>query len=248
MLVDIHAHLAAKEFEKDLDELIERAKKAGVAFIVSNGIARENVQTLEIAEKYDIVKATLGLDPIEAEKLRDERIDETISLIEKNKDKIAGIGEVGLEGKYPSPNVKRQKEVFQRMIELSEKAKLPLIIHSRMMEQQAFEMVQSSNAKNAVFHCFSGRLSLAKKIAEAGHFVSITTNVVRDTGNQEIAKQVDINSLVTETDSPFLSPFPGKRNEPAFVEEAVRKIAELKHMKLEDAERAILANSKSIIK
>jgi TatD DNase family protein len=108
-------------------------------------------------------------------------------------------------------------------------------------------MISSSDAKNAVFHCFMGKLSVARKISDAGHFVSVPASVVFNSQVQEIAKAIDINSLVAETDAPFLSPFKGKRNEPAFVVEAVKKIAELKRMKLQEAEEIILQNSEKIL-
>lgn len=202
----------------------------------------------------------------------DDELEALVDFIGKNKEKICGIGEVGLDYKNTSDKIliDRQKRVFERMIGLSEKTKLPLMVHSRKAESEAFDMVKSSNTKNAVFHCFMGNLSVAKKISDAGHFVSVPTNVVFNSLVQEIAREIDINSLVVETDSPFLSPFRGKskdnpdskarlglsdltslhslRNEPAFVVEAVKKIALLKKIKLEIAEEKIFANSEKIIK
>jgi len=250
MFVDIHCHLALKDFEKDLEQIVERAKKANIAFAVSAGCNHEeNSKTLDIAKKFPFVRPALGLYPQESEKLSEEQINNIISFIEKNRDRISGIGEVGLDYKNTSKKyyIQKQKKIFEMMIELSEKTKLPLIIHSRMAEEDAFDMVQSSCAKNAVFHCFMGKLAVAKKISDAGHFISIPTNVVFNPIVQEIAREIDINHLVVETDSPFLSPFKYKRNEPAFVVEAVKKIAELKKMKLDEVEEIIFDNSCNII-
>lgn len=248
MLVDIHAHLNLKQFERDLSQVIERARKAKVAFIVSNGGSqKENEHTLALSSRYAMIKAAIGIDPNETEKMTEEEIQDSIDFIKKNKENIVSIGEVGLEGKYPNMNIKKQEEVFQRMIELSEKTRLPLNIHSRQTEHRVFEMVQSSDVKNAIFHCFCGRLELAKKIVDDGHFVSITTNIVNDLESQKLAKELPLTNLLTETDSPFLSPFKGKRNEPAFVIEALKKIAELKGIKIEEAEEQIFENSKTVL-
>jgi len=250
MFADIHCHLATRDFERDLSLIIDRAKKAGLKFCIAVGTnARDNLETLDIARRFSFVKPAIGIYPQEAEQLDDDELEALVDFIGKNKEKICGIGEVGLDYKNTSDKIliDKQKRIFERMIGLSEKTKLPLIIHSRKAENDAFDMVKSSNAKNAVFHCFMGNLSVAKKISDAGHFVSVPTNVVFNSLVQEIAREIDINSLVVETDSPFLSPFRGKRNEPAFVVEAVKKIALLKKIKLEDAEEIIFQNSERII-
>ena len=245
----MHCHLAIKDFEKDLLQVIERAKKARLEFCVAVGTnMKDNLETLGIAKRFPFVKPAIGVYPQDSERLDDEELEDLIDFVEQNRGNIAGIGEVGLDYK-DSPEkiiVEKQKKVFGRMIELSEKTKLPLMIHSRKAESDAFEMIKSSNAKNAVFHCFMGKLSIAKKIADSGHFVSVPTNVVFSSGVQQIAKEIGLHSLVAETDAPFLSPFKGKRNEPAFVVEAVKKIAELKKMKIEDVEEIIFGNSKRI--
>ena len=244
----MHCHMVLRDFQKDLAEAVGRAKKANLGFIVSvGGTSEDNAKTLEIAGRFPLVKPALGIDPQFAGKLDSEQISEIADFILKNQEKTAMIGEVGLDYSR-NYSVEKQKKAFERMIQLSEKTKLPLSIHSREAEQDAFDLVSSSDAKNAVFHCFMGKLSIAKKIADSGHFVSVPTNVVFNSQVQEIAKEIDLRSLVVETDAPFLSPFRGKRNEPAFVAEDVKKIAELKKMKLGEVEEMIFENSKKIIK
>ncbi len=247
MLADMHCHLVLRDFQKDLADVIERAKKANPGFIVSvGGNVQENAKTMEISRKFQLIKPAIGIDPQWVDKMDEAQIEEIADFILKNREKIAMIGEVGLDYSR-NYSVEKQKKAFERMIQLSEKTKLSLSIHSREAEQDAFDMVSSSDAKNAVFHCFMGKLSIAKKIADLGHFVSVPTNVVFNSQVQEIAQNIDIRSLVVETDAPFLSPFRGKRNEPAFVAEAVKKIAELKKMKLADVEDVIFENSSKII-
>jgi len=250
MLIDTHCHLEDRQFDKDLDEVIKRARRANVAFAISNGLNKKgNEKILSISRKFDIVKCAFGLYPSEAEKMGEDRILSDISFIEKNKDYIVAIGEIGLDYLYTKDSdlIGKQKFALNKLIELAEKIKKPVILHSRKAEQEVFEMIQSSNVKKAVFHCFTGKLSIAKKIAEAGFYFSIPANIAISSNIQELAKTVDIKHLLTETDSPYLSPFKGKRNEPAFVMEALKKIAELKKMELKEAENAILENSEKAL-
>lgn len=250
MFADMHCHLILSQFQKDLAEVVERAKKANLQFAVSVGCnLEENFRTLELAKQFSFIKPALGLYPQEAEPLDEEQVDEICDMIRQNKEQIVGIGEVGLDYKHTKDSalIEKQKKAFEKMIKLSEKTKLPLMIHSREAEQDVFDLVKSSNAKNAIFHCFMGKLSIAKKISDSGHFVSVPTNVAFSSEVQGIAEEIDLRSIIVETDSPFLSPFKGKRNEPSFVVEAVKKIAALKKMKLEDAEEIVFETSNKII-
>ncbi|MBW3022773.1 YchF/TatD family DNA exonuclease [Candidatus Woesearchaeota archaeon] len=251
MLADVHCHLEDRQFDSDLAQVIERAKKAAVAFVICNGTDKKsNEKVLSISEKFNIVKSALGLFPAEAEKMPEDKILEEISFIEKNKDKIVAIGEIGLDYHYTKdPDfIKKQKFALTKLVELAEKIKKPVILHSRKAEQDVFDILQSSNVKNAVFHCFTGKISLAKKIAEAGFYFSIPANIIFSPNLQELVKAVDINQLLTETDSPLLSPFRGKRNEPAFVTESVKKIAELKKINVKEAEDILFKNAKNLFR
>jgi len=249
MLIDAHCHLEDKQFDKDLDEVIERAKKANVAIVICNGLnKKDNEKILSISRKFDIVKCAFGLYPSEAEKMSEDRIMEDIKFIEKNKDYIVAVGEIGLDFLYTKDSdlIQRQKFALNKLIELAERIKKPVILHSRKAEQEVFDILQSSSVKKAVFHCFTGKMSIAKKIAEAGFYFSIPANVVVSSNLQELVKTIDIRQLLTETDSPLLSPFKGKRNEPAFVAEAVKKIAEIKKIEVREAENLILENAEKI--
>ncbi|MBU0615569.1 MAG: TatD family hydrolase [Nanoarchaeota archaeon] len=252
MYIDIHCHLDHPEFKDRLEKVIQDAKKAGVKLILTNGINPEtNRITLELAKKYDIVKPALGIYPINQLKKEIEEgnyplkpnvfdVDEEIKYIEKNKDKILAIGECGLDG-LDAGSMEDQKKVFQKLINLAEKIKRPLIVHSRKAEADVIEVLEHSKAK-VLLHCFSGKKSLIKKAAELGYSFSIPTNVVRAQNFQDLIKMVDINQLFAETDSPYLSPFKDKRNEPAFIVESYKKIAEIKGMTLEDTKNNIWMN------
>lgn len=240
MLVDIHAHLDFKDFENDLDNVIGNASKAGVVYIINNGTGPEtNKKTLELSKTYKLIKPALGIYPTDAVKLSEEELDNEFRFIEKSKP--VALGEVGLDLKE-LPDLKKQKEVFERFIKLSEKLKIPLIVHSRKAEQEAFDILESSNAKLVNFHCFSGKLSLAKKIEDQGWYLSIPPNIVFSEHFQTLVKTISLSHLMTETDSPFLSNTKGGRNEPANVAFTVKKIAELKGLDPNETENNIFMN------
>jgi TatD DNase family protein len=261
LLVDIHAHLDHDKFKPDLDKVIERAKKAGVKHIITSGVnSATNRLILKIADKYDIVHPSFGLYPIDAlakevelgeapgfaRDIKPIDVDQELEWIRKNKDKCVAIGEVGLDYKFGEKHKAKQKEVFQKVIETAEKIKKPIIVHSRKAEFDIIDMLESSKIKHIILHCFCGRKHLVKKAADNGWNFSIPPIIVRLQQFQIMAEMVNINQLLTETDCPYLSPYPGKRNEPAFVIETIKKIAEIKGFTAEETANNIFMNYKRI--
>lgn len=257
ILVDVHAHLDNAKFKDDIDEVIDRAKKAGVKSIITSGVNKAtNRKVLEIAEKYDIVKPSFGIYPIDALAkeieageatgfLRDIDafdVDKELRWIIGNKDKCVAIGEVGLDFNWGKEHEKEQKENFQKVIDMVEKVKKPVIVHTRKAELDCVEMLESSKIKDIVLHCFCGRKHLVKRAADNGWRFSIPPIIVRLQQFQIMADIVNISQLLTETDCPYLSPYPGQRNEPAFVIETVKKIAEIKKMDPEEVANNIYMN------
>lgn len=236
LLTDVHAHLTYFS-EEELVKVVENAIKSDVKVIISNGLNLEdNEKTLKIAEKYDIVKSALGIYPNMYEKL-----EENIELIRKNKDKIIAIGEVGMDFKQ-NENVEEQKNVFERVIKIGEELKKPIIIHSRQAEKEVIEILETFNAKKIVMHCFTGKKKFLLRAKENGYYFTVPTNVVKSKQIQDIVNHVNMDRLFTETDCPYLSPYPDKKNEPAFVIESVKKIAEIKKMDAEEVANNIFKN------
>ncbi len=256
LLVDVHAHLNHALFANDLDVVLSRAKEAGVRAVVVNGVNHAtNQEVLELAKKYDIIKPALGLYPVDALGLtepegsglkRDEKVDvdQTLDFIEKNKENIVAIGEVGLDYKLVQEPalLKQMKEVFQRIIELAKKLDKPLIVHSRNAEADVVEMLATSNCKKVVLHCFAGRKSVIKRAAELGFSFSVPPVVKRLQHFQTLIEMVNINQLLTETDAPWLGPIAGQRNEPANVLETIRIIAEIKKFAIEEVANNVWMN------
>jgi TatD DNase family protein len=252
ILLDAHCHLDHCFFKDDLDNVIENAKKAGVKVIITAGINPEsNRKVLKLQEKYDIVKASLGIYPVDA--LQKEidagdypmqpnifNPDKEIAWI-KEQNPIA-IGECGMDFFWIKNKNKEQAELFQKMINMAEKLNVPIIVHSRKAERECVDMLKKSKIKKVILHCFSGKKKLVREAADLGWYFTVPTNIVRSHQFQDLVKMVNLSQLLTETDSPYLTPFKEKRNEPAFVVESVIKIAQLKGMDKEEVANNIFMN------
>lgn len=253
LLIDIHCHLDHFQFIGKLTEKIGNAEKAGLKVILTAGINPEtNRKALEIASKFPLVKPALGIYPVETLQKDIENgsyplkpnvfdVDEEIEFIRKSKDRITAIGECGLD--YSTQvDKKSQQHVFLKQIELSEKLNKPIIVHSRKAEADSIAILESSRIKKVLLHCFSGRKRLYKKAVDLGYCFSIPTNIVRAENFQILCKEVDLSRLFCETDSPYLSPFKGIPNEPAYIIESYRKIAQIKGMELQEVIKNIYLN------
>ncbi len=246
MIIDVHCHLTDNYFKDKIDEVIKNADKNKVISIISNGLNYEdNEKVLNLSKKYSLVKASLGLYPLDALKLNEKELDNVFDQIKKNKDKIISIGEVGMDFKFDK-DVKKQKEIFLKIIELGEKLKKPLIIHSRSAEKEVIELLETSKNKNFLMHCFTGNFKLVKKIFDNGYYLSIPCIINRSKHFQEVVEKFNINQILTETDSPYLSPYKDKLNEPSFINETIKKISEIKKIKIEETEKIIFSNYKKL--
>lgn len=242
MLVDVHSHLTDEYFKDKLDLVIKNAKKNNVVRIISNGInLNDNKKVLELSKKYDIVKASLGFYPDEIINAGEEEIEQNLEFIEKNKNKIVAIGEVGLD-LYHNKDLKKQKEIFLKIIDLAGKINKPLIIHSRKAEKECIDILKEFNFKKALFHSFTGNFKLVKEIEKNNFMLSIPCNVVRSEHFQNIVKNFNLNQILTETDSPYLSPYKNKVNEPSFIVETIKMISKIKNLEKNEVENIIFKN------
>lgn len=258
-LVDVHCHLNHEKFKPELDKVLERAKKAGVKTIITSGInPLANKEVLALAEKYDIVKVSLGIYPIDALGLSDGEtglprhtvkinLEEEFKFIEENKDKIVGIGEVGLDFHWDKEHHQEQEENFRKIIKFAEKINKPLIIHSRRAELRCIEIFEELKVKvPIVMHCFSGKKHLIKRGRDLGLYFSVPPNIIKLQHFQTLVELTPLDHLFTETDAPWLSPFPDKMNEPAFVVETIKVMAKIKEISEEEVAEQIWKNYENI--
>jgi hydrolase, TatD family len=243
-VIDSHCHLDFPKFNKDRHETIERARKSGVVEMINSGIDyKTNADSLELAKKYDFIHATLGLSPQMVPDATDDKINQILSQMERNIDKAIGIGEAGLDFYYCTTNAgrKRQEDVFRRVIEIADRYNKTLVIHGRDGEDLALEMTKDLD--RVVFHCYGGSLETMQNIIDAGHYISVPTLVCFSEHHKAIAKDLPLENMLIETDSPYLSPRKG-RNEPAFVRDSVPVIAHLKDIDESEIALATMKNTR----
>ena len=249
MLIDVHAHL---DLIKDLDDVIKRAEDANIKLIISAGIdPKTNKEVLRLAEKYSIIKPALGIYPLDALEKENNKeysfdVDEEIEFIRSQKDKIIAVSEFGLDYLSENADKERQKEIFLKLLKLAKEIDKPVIVHTRKAETEVIEILKREQMKKVVLHCFCGKKSLIKKAAELGYYFSIPPIIVNSQQFQNLVKEVNLKQILTETDSPYLSPYPGKINEPAFISETIEKIAEIKELSIQEVEEQIFKNAKKL--
>ncbi len=242
MLIDIHSHIDLYHAEQEeIKKIIRNATENNVKIILNCGVnIASNRKTLELAEKFSEVKACLGIYPIEALNLSEKEIEKEIEFIEKNKDKIAAIGEVGLDLFHASQEtLEIQKRIFRKFLELAKKLNKPLIVHSRKAEAETIEVIEEFSYSKIIMHCFSGRMQLVERIIKNNWFLSIPCIIKSSSHFQKIAEITPLNQLFAETDSPYLHPDKKPKNEPSNVVVAYEKIAEIKKIPVLRVEKAI---------
>ena len=249
MFVDSHAHLDGKQFDSDREQVIARAREAGVQAIVAigNGDGPEHVDCgIRLAEKYVFIYATLGVHPHEA-RLADDAAYQNMERLAR-RDKVIAWGEIGLDYFYDHSPRDVQKEVFIRQMELAAAAKLPIVIHCRPSEgsdnawEDCLGLMREHWAPTGlggILHCFTGNWPQAKRALDLGFMISFAGNITFPKAQQirDAALEVPLDRILIETDCPYLAPVPhrGKRNEPVFVKETARKVGELRGWTVEQA-------------
>ncbi len=263
-MIDVHCHLNFHSFGKDTDEVIKNAFAKGVKRIINVGTKLDSSQkAIELAEKYENLYAIIGVHPHHADKLEKDWIDDLEKL--SKKPKVVGIGECGMDFySYHSNGIvepKLQKDIFAKQIELSLKLALPLQIHNRHAGKEIIEILKSyrSNLLNppGMFHCMSGDLEFLKKVLDLGFYVGFDGNITyeglapgEETKLTELIKQTPIDRIVTETDSPYLTPQPyrGSRNIPEYVIIVGQFIAGVKGVSFDKIEEQTTKNAGKIFK
>jgi TatD DNase family protein len=238
MLTDSHAHLDDARFATDRDALIQRAWDSGVRRIltIGNGTGPDDMGCgIPVAEAYAWIFASVGIHPHDAAKV-EERHYEMMEHLAKHP-KVLAIGETGLDYHYDNSPRDVQREVFRRELQLAAKLDLPAIIHTREADTDTEEILRTVGPVRGVFHCFSSGRSLAEAALEMGFMISFSGIVTFPSARSvaEIARAIPADRLLIETDCPYLAPVPhrGKRNEPAFVVDTARFLADVRGITLE---------------
>jgi TatD DNase family protein len=256
MLIDSHAHLEMPHFDADREQVLERARAAAVEKIlaIGSGTGPGSLDcAIQIARKHDWIRATVGIHPHEA-KLAEEQDFAELEQLAKDPAVIAW-GEIGLDYFYDHSPRDLQQRVFIRQMEMARAAKLPIIIHCRPSEnsedawQDCLRLIRehwASSGLGGVLHCFTGSLQHMREALAMGFMISFAGNVTfpKAQNIRDAAKVAPLERVLVETDSPFLAPVPhrGKRNEPAFVAEVAKKVAELRGISTEEVSKITSQN------
>lgn len=265
-LIDVHCHLEGGRFENDLDEVLARAEKAGVKFVLSSGThPNANRKLVQLAKEHPIIRPCFGIYPVDAVAIKfpdvqddDMReIDafdykEELAWIEKNFHLCVAIGEVGLDFKVIKAlkNVEEikeeQKKVFEEIILLAKSLDKPIVIHSRGAELECIELLEKHKMSKVLMHCFGGRKHLVKRCADNGWFLSVPAVITRLQHFQTLVELVPIEQLLTETDAPYLAPVAGERSEPKDVAITIKEIAKIKNIEEKEVADQIWKNAEKL--
>ncbi len=246
-MIDSHAHLLP-DFIENIDEVIKNARASGIKAVINSAIEPNHYDyaiKLEL-KNQDFIYTTLGFSPSYVKKLN---FNLAYEQIQKSKN-LTAIGEVGLDYHWIHDSFwqKREKEIFLKFIELANARQKPLVIHSRKAEENCLVLLEENAKVPVLMHCFAGSLDQAKRIIDLGWLVSIPTAVLNRKKHRQLAKNIPLESIVVETDSPFLSPVPGQKNEPAFVKYAIEEIASLKNCSFEEVDKVTTRNAQEFYK
>ena len=241
MIIDSHCHLTYEPMSSSLDETIKRANNDGVKYLLTISTEDKSFKNiLKILENYSSVYGSYGIHPHEAKKHKEIKSKNIIEKVKKNK-KIIGIGESGLDFYYNHSEKKIQIQSFLEHINASQNTNLPLIVHTRSAEEETLRILKE-NAKNKelkiLIHCFTGTKEFAFKLLDLGAFIS-ASGVVTFKKSKELAetfKEIPLNRILVETDSPYLAPEPlrGKSNEPSYITHTINFLSKIKKISYEE--------------
>jgi len=245
VLFDTHCHLNFTNFAGDLQQVVDRARKAGVKFMLNVGCdAESSRKAIELSEKYSFFFASAGIHPHYCEKIDDGAWKEFEKIAGRS---VVAIGECGLDYYRKLASKKKQKEIFQRQIELSRKLNLPIILHSREADEDLIAILKDKDVKGAVAHCFSGSRKYLDFCIERNFFISFAGNITYPKAGElrELARDVPLNLLLIETDCPFLTPQAerGKRCEPRHLLYTKNELSRIKNIAEEDMEAFVTSNA-----
>ncbi len=247
MFIDVHCHLDSNYYD-DIDKVINNAKKNNVNKLIYNGCNKKsNKEVIRLINKYDSVYGAVGYHPTELDDVNEKDYELLESLLSNKK--IVAIGEIGLDYHYPDTNKEKQKYAFRRQLELAEKHNIPVIVHSRDAIQDTFDIMSEYNIKG-VIHCFSGSVEMAKEFIKKGFLISVggiitfknVKNII------EVIKNIDLSYVLLETDSPYLTPEPFRKeqNEPMYIPIIASKIADILNVSIEEVSSKTTDNAKRL--
>jgi TatD DNase family protein len=251
MLIDTHCHLYLDDFKQDIEDVLNRATKEGVQKFYMPAIDSTVIDNLLLTEEKFAGRciAMMGLHPCSVKENYQEELNVVQHWLQKRK--FVAVGEIGLDFYWDKTFAEQQYDAFKIQIEWALRYQLPIVIHTRNAMQETIKVVKEYKTKGirGIFHCFSGTYDDAKEIIEAGFYLGIGGVITyKNAGLNEILRDIDLEYLVLETDSPYLAPVPfrGKRNESSYLKYIVEKLAETKNVPVGEVEFITTKNAEKI--
>ena len=234
-LIDTHSHIYYDKYKDDLNEVVNRATANNICNIICVGVDIDSSRkSIKISEKYDMIYSTVGYHPHESKDAEKMYLDQLQDLLAHPK--VVALGEIGLDYYYNHSDHKTQIRVFKEQLELAKTLDIPVIIHNREADNDLYENLKDSGISKGVIHCYSSDIKYAQKIFDLGLIISFTGIITFSDQLQKVVKEIPIENMMLETDSPYLTPIPhrGKRNEPYMVNYIAEKIADIKQMSIDE--------------
>ena len=252
-MIDTHCHIDFEDFDSDREEVIKRAKDKLDHVIVSGYSNESNMKVLQLSKEYEgFIYPTFGFHPVSSQNATEEDLKIAHENIRNHLDDILAIGEVGMDYYYVTDKTlrERQQEIFRNFLELANEYKVPIVMHVRDCEKKAVNIIEDyDNIPYFVFHCYGGSLKTAKRIMNRDDsYMSFSTMLCYSKHHQDLIEKIDLDYVLTETDSPYLAMTKEERNEPANVVNAVHKIAEIKNMDVSTVDEITTNNARKIFK
>jgi len=248
MLIDTHVHLNADQYEEDVEEVIERAREAGVTKMVVVGFDRKTItKAMELVEQYPFLYAVVGWHPVDAVDCTEEDLAWIESLAEHPK--VVAIGEMGLDYHWDKSPKDIQQQLFRKQIQLAKRVKLPIVIHNRDATADVVRILEEEDAKEVggIMHAFGGSVETAQQCIDMNFYISLggTVTFKNAKAPKKIAAEIPLEKLLVETDAPYLTPHPyrGKRNEPFYVTLVAEEIARIKEISVEEVASVTTKNA-----
>lgn len=248
MFIDTHAHLFYKNFNGEIDKIVQRALDANVKYMVCPGTdVKTSKLSIDLAERYESIYAAVGIHPHDTADFKGKEIDELREMASHKK--VVAIGEIGLDYYYDFSPKNQQIKAFRAQLDLAVELGLPVVIHNREANEDTMNILREYKSKNVKgqLHCYAGTIEDAEELIEMGFLISFTGNITFKKLEElrEILKTIPLENLMLETDAPFMTPVPfrGKRNEPSYIPYIAEKVAEIHNTTVEEVENLTTFNA-----
>lgn len=248
MIIDTHCHIYRSEME-NADEIIKEAAKNDIHLILNGTDPQSNEEVLELSKRYENVHAALGYFYSFAEEITDEDISLLDNQLENNE--VIAVGEIGIDYYHRKDNEDKQKELFEKMLDLAEKHDLPVIVHCRKAMQDTYDILKKHDVIGSM-HCYQGSAEMAQEFVKLGFYMGIGGPITHNNNKKirKTVKKIDINHILVETDSPYLTPEEkrGEKNTPLNLKYIIRKLAEELDMTESQIMEITAENAKKLFK